>query len=226
MPIRLNLLAEAQAAELLRRRDPVKRVMWAAALLISCMLVWSSWLQLKATLAKSEVGKVEAQMKSSTNDFRQVLDDQRKAVEVNQKLTALKLLATNRFLNGTLLNALQQATVEDVELVHLKLAQDYFPIEEVKPRTNAADNRIILGKPGTVTEKIVLLLDGNDSSPNAPDQLNKFKEVLANNPYFRESLARTNAINLKALSGWNVSPVSGKNCRFFTLECRFPAKTR
>jgi hypothetical protein len=225
MPIRLNLLAEAQAAELLRRRDPVKRVMWAAALLISCMLVWSSWLQLKATLAKSEVGKVEAQMKSSTNDFRQVLDDQRKTVEVNQKLSALKQLATNRFLNGTLLNALQQATVDDVELVHLRLSQDYFAIEEVKPRTNS-DNRIILGKPGSVTEKIVLLLDGNDSSPNAPDQLNKFKEVLAGNPYFSESLAKTNAINLKALSGWNVSPVTGKNCRFFTLECRFPDKTR
>ena len=34
MPIRLNLLAEAQAAEEARRRDPVKRAVWMAALII------------------------------------------------------------------------------------------------------------------------------------------------------------------------------------------------
>ena len=33
MPIRLNLLAEAQAAEDLRRRDPVKRALWLARLM-------------------------------------------------------------------------------------------------------------------------------------------------------------------------------------------------
>jgi len=42
MPIRLNLLAEAQAAEEARRRDPVKRAIWIGALLVSVVLVWSS----------------------------------------------------------------------------------------------------------------------------------------------------------------------------------------
>jgi len=55
MAIRLNLLAETQAAEELRRKDPVKRVGWIGALLIAIMLVWSSSLQLKAKLVNSQV---------------------------------------------------------------------------------------------------------------------------------------------------------------------------
>jgi hypothetical protein len=53
MPIRLNLLAEAQAAEDFRRRDPVKRGIGLAALLVALMLVFSSFLQLRATLANT-----------------------------------------------------------------------------------------------------------------------------------------------------------------------------
>ncbi|MGC3957234.1 MAG: hypothetical protein QM813_04480 [Verrucomicrobiota bacterium] len=52
MPIRLNLLAEAQAAEELRRNDPVKRALWVSVLLIALVLVWASSLQLKLIVAK------------------------------------------------------------------------------------------------------------------------------------------------------------------------------
>ena len=72
MPIRLNLLAEAQAAEEMRRRDPVKRALWVAALIVALMLVWSSYLQLRATLANSVVTRIEAQMGARTNEFRQI----------------------------------------------------------------------------------------------------------------------------------------------------------
>jgi len=51
MPIRLNLLAEAQAIEEMRRHNPVKRAIWVGALLVCLMLVWSSSLQLKAMMA-------------------------------------------------------------------------------------------------------------------------------------------------------------------------------
>ena len=39
MPIRLNLLAEAQALEESRRRDPVKRAVWAGVFLVLA-LAW------------------------------------------------------------------------------------------------------------------------------------------------------------------------------------------
>jgi hypothetical protein len=224
MPIRLNLLAEAQAAEEMRRRDPVKRALWLAALLIALMLVWSSYLQLRATLTNSDLTRVEAQVGSRTNEFKQILDNQTKLVEIDGRLRVLRQMASNRFLNGTLLNALQQTTVEDMQLVHLQVDQLYTLAEGTKARTN--DNNIVIpGKPRTSTEKIVVNLDGIDSSSNAGDQVNRFKYALATNAYFKEMLAKTNAVSLKNLVQ-QVAPVTGKPCAMFTLECRYPEQTR
>jgi len=225
MPIRLNLLAEAQAAEDLRRRDPVKRALWLAGLLVALMLVWSSYLQLRTTLANSEVTRLEAQIGSRTNEFRQVLDNQKKTNEINERLRVLRLLAANRFLNGTLLNALQQTTAEDVQLLRVRVDQLYAVVEGTKTRTND-DNVVIKGKPPTTTEKTMLNLEGIDSSSNPGEQVNRLKSVLATNLYFKSMLIPTNSVSLKNLSAPQVSPITGKPCVIFTLECRYPDKTR
>jgi hypothetical protein len=225
MPIRLNLLAEAQAAEEMRRRDPVKRALWLAALIIALILVWSSFLQLRATLAGSDVTRVEAQIGARTNEFQQVLENQRKTVEINGRLRVLRQLAGDRFLNGSLLNALQQTTVEDVELIRLQVAQLYTVVEGTRTRTND-DNVVIPGRVPTATEKTTVTLEGIDSSSNPGDQVNRFKAALAANAYFKEMLAKTNAMSLKNLSAPQVAPVSGKPCVMFTLECRYPEITR
>jgi hypothetical protein len=228
MPIRLNLLAEAQAIEDLRRRDPVKRAMWAGALMSSLMLVWSSSLQLKAMMANNEVGRVEGQMTSRNKEFQDVLGNQKKTEEIRQKLAALQQLTTNRFLQATLLNALQQATAEDVQLIRVKTDQSYTYREETKARTNA--NGVLPYKPASVIEKIVLSLDGTDSSSNPGDQVNTFKQILGTNAYFREALGRTNVANLKSMSQPQLLPTAGstagKASVQFTLECRYPEKTR
>lgn len=223
MPIRLNLLAEAQAAEESRRRDPVKRAIWIAALLTTAMLVWSSSLQLKGIMVTREIARAEVQMKAFTNDFQQVLQNQRKTDEVRQKLAALQQLSTNRFLQATALNALQQTMVDDVQLLHLKTEQVYSMTDLVKPRTN--DNRVIPGKPPTSTEKIVVSLEGSDCSPNPGDQVPKFKEAVATNAYFKEMTGKPNAVSLKTLSPPDLA-ANGKRSVFFTLECRFPEITR
>jgi hypothetical protein len=225
MPIRLNLLAEAQAAEDLRRRDPVKRALGLAGLIIALILVWSSYLQLRAALANSDVTALEAQIGTHTNEFRQVLDNQKKTVEMNEKLRVLRVLAANRFLNGTLLNALQQTTVEDVQMLRLKVDQLYTVAEGTKTRTND-DGAVIRGRPPTTIEKTVLNLEGIDSSANPGEQVNRFKSVLATNVYFKGMLVQTNPVSLKNLSPPQVSPVTGKPCVIFTLECRYPEKTR
>jgi hypothetical protein len=225
MPIRLNLLAEAQAAEDLRRRDPVKRALWVAGLVVAAMLAWSSFLQLRLTLASSEVTGLEAQIGARTNEFRQILDNQKKTVEIDNKLRALRQLAASRFLNGTLLNALQHTTVEDAQLIRLRVEQLYATVEGTKPRTNE-DNVVIKGRPPTTTEKIVLNLEGMDLSPSAGDQVNRFKSVLTSNAYFKDMLTRTNPVNLKSLSPPQVAPVTGKPCVTFNLECRYTEKSR
>src|SRR5258706_2262109 len=228
MPIRLNLLAEAQSIEDMRRRDPVKRAIWTGALLSSLMLVWSSSLQLKAMLAGNEVGRTEGLMNTRKNEFQQVLDNQKKTEEIRQKLAALQLLTTNRFLQATLLNALQQATADDVQLIRVKTDQSYTYKEETKARTNA--NGVLPFKPATVTEKIVLSLDGTDSSANPGDQVNTFKQILGTNAYFRAALGTTNVANLQSMSQPQLLPTpgstAGKASVQFTLECRYPEKTR
>jgi len=223
MPIRLNLLAEAQAAEDLRRRDPVKRAGITGALLICLMLVWSSSLQLKAMILKVSVSHAEAQMKTFTNDFQQVLTNQKKAEEIDHKLEKLHELAADRFLQANALNALQQTIVEDVQLIHLRSEQTYSFTDAVKPRTN--DTRVVPGRPATATEKVVLTLEGSDSSSNPGDQVLRYKEAISANNYFKQMAGRPNAVALKSLSPPDIQP-NGRRSVFFNLECRFPEITR
>jgi len=208
----------------MRRRDPVKRALWLAALLIALMLGWASSLQLKAMVSNKDLGSVVAQMNLCTNEYKTVIDMQKKVADMSQKLAALHQLSTNRFLNGSLLNALQQTTVEDVQLVHLRLDQTYLFTEGSKAKTNGS--KVIPGTPPTVTEKTVLILDGNDSSASPGDQVTRVKEAIDGYPYFRENLDRSKGVSWKNSSTPQLSPETGKAIVTFTLECRYPEKIR
>jgi hypothetical protein len=224
MFIHLNLLAEAQAAEEMRRRDPVKRAIWVAGLLVSLMLVWSGWLQFKTILLHRALGRVESQISVRTNEFQQVLNFQQKTTDIETKLAALRQLAANRFLNGTMLNALQQTTAENVQLLRLKMEQTYILTEEVKKKVNES-GLAVRGRPATATEKLALILEARDSSPNPGDEVNRFKEKIASHPYFQNALNKTNEVRLTTLSPPQAQP-DGKAFVQFTLECRYPEKTR
>ena len=222
MPIRINLLAEAKAAEELRRHDPVKRVIFVGALAVALTLVWSSSLQLQTMLSKKEVSDRQTEIMARTNEFQHVLSEQKKIAVAKDKLNALKKMTNSRFLEGNLLNALQQVTVDGVRLMRLRVDQDYFPAAGTPSQTNK--NGVILGRPGTVTEKIVVWLDARDSSANPGDQVNKFKEAVANQSYFKATLNRTNGVQLINLSARQA--VEGKPCVLFTLKCNFPEYVR
>ena len=62
MPIRVNLLAEAQAAEQERRQDPVKRAGLVGALLVMIVLGWASTLQFKIMASKNELSALEVKL--------------------------------------------------------------------------------------------------------------------------------------------------------------------
>jgi hypothetical protein len=225
MPIRLNLLAEAQAAEEARRRDPVKRTAWVAALIIVLILAWSSSLQLKAILVHSEVSRLEGQISSHNDEYKVVLDNQNKTADLKNKLQALRSLSANRLLQANLLNALQKTTVDDVQLLRLRVDQSYAYFEGTKSHTND-DNVLVPGKLPTSTERILLTLEGVDTSANPGDQVNNYKSALATNAFLKEVLLKTNGISLKNLAPPQVSPLTGKRSVIFTLECRYPEKTR
>ena len=224
MPIRLNLLAEAQALEEQRRKDPVKRSIWAAVLLIALVCAWASSLQLKAIVSNNVLEDIATQMSACTNEYKQVVEMQKKTGDMTKKLIALQTLSTNRFLNGTLLNALQQTTVENVQFVHLRLNQTYQLAEETKPKTNGSN--VIPGTPAKVTEKLVLTLDGADSSPNPGEQVARMKDTISTYTYFQENLDNSNPVLWKNSSSPQISPDTGRAIVNFTLECRYTDKTR
>lgn len=221
MPIRINLLAEARELEDLRRRDPVKRVIFAGAILIVLILAWSSSLMVKAMIAKGEVSRLESDLNSRTNQYRQILLSQSTLVEDRKKLELLAHLANERFLVGNLLNALQQSTVDNVQLVQLKLAENYVVTKEVKPKPG----QNIKPKPATSKEKITITLSAKDSSGNPGDGVAKFQKALSSNPYFQEVLGKTNGFRLTNLGAPQVD-TDGRSYLLLTLDGQLPEKTR
>lgn len=223
MPIKLNLLAEAQAAEEMRRRDPVKRALIIGALLVGLMLLWASSLMLKSILATKEVDKIETQTNTRTNEYQVVVNSQRKSGEITRKLMALRSLATNRFLHGNILDALQHATADDVQMSHLKIDQTYLYIEEVKSKTN--DDKVVPGKPAVSVENILVTIEAKDSCSSPGDQIGRFREVLTTNSYFQSVLGKTNEVRLVNYQPPQSSPDS-RPFVLFTVECRYPERRR
>jgi hypothetical protein len=225
MPIRLNLLAEAQALEELRRRDPVKRAIWGAVCLVVLVLAWAASLQFEALIARMNLSRMEARLASHTNAFRVVLDNQSKLADANQKLNALRHFSANRFLQGTLLNALQQAALQDVQLTRFRSEQTYVLADEIRAAADAQKG-LAAGRVSTATEKILLSIEAQDtSSPNPGDQVNQFKKAILDCPYFQNALGKTNEPRLVSLSPPR-NTADGRPFVAFALECRFPDRTR
>lgn len=223
MPIQLNLLAETQALEDLRRRDPVKRTIWLGVMLVLLLLAWSSSLQLKAMIARGELSRLEARLHNQTNSYGQVLEAQKRLRDANLRLESLQRLSTNRLLYGNMLNAIQHSTVDAIQLIRLKTDQTYILNDEIKPKTNA-NNHIVPGKPATITERIVITLDAKDTATSPGDQIPTFRRAISENPYFMVMLGKTNDVRLTSLSPPSVR--DSKPSVLFTLECRLPEVTR
>ena len=219
MPIRINLLAEAQAAEEMRRRDPVKRAIYVAVFLLVLALAWCSSLFLQSMVIKNSFTRVQEEIQSHTNDYNTVSASLKRITDARQKLEALEKLSASRFLQGNLLNALQQSMVPNVQLTRLRVDQGYLYAEGTPTKTNGT--HVIMGKAPVATEKITVALDARDTSTNPGDQVNKFKESVAKQAYFKLVLDRTNGIRLSNLSAPQ-NGIDGKLCVLFTLECRYP----
>ena len=86
-------------------------------------------------------------------------------------------------------------------------------------------NGTTAGHPATVAEKIVVSLDARDISASPGDQVNKFKETVAIQPYFQSILNKTNGVQLTSLSPPQNGP-DGKPNVLFTLECDLPQQNR
>jgi hypothetical protein len=209
MPIHLNLLAEAQAAEDLRRRDPVKRVIIAGTLIVALLLAGYSFLEVKVMVANSKLNAAQFQIDSHADAYQTAVTNAARTASARAKITQLEKLTSARMLQGNLLNALQMVSVDNVQLTGVRVDQACLVTE----------------KPPGVTERIVVTLNARDSSANPGDQVGKFKDALARESYFQEMLDRTNSIRLTDESPPQ-QDASAKNYVSFTLECHFPDHKR
>jgi hypothetical protein len=215
MPIHINLLAEAQAAEEMRRHDPVKRATFIGASLVVLALLWSGIVEINVVLARESLEATQTEIASKTNVFQQVQMAERQAGQDRFRLTALQKLQAARFLQGNLLNALQQATVDGVQLTRLRLDQSYSVMAVSGAKTNNEHIR----------EKIVLHLNAKDSSANPGDQVNKFQTTIAKQPYFEAMLSKTNAVQLAGSPSALQTDASNPYVTFM-LDCYFPDQIR
>jgi hypothetical protein len=220
MPIRINLLAEALAEEDLRRRDPVKRAIYAGAFLVVLSFVWFSSTWLAYELDVTKLSQVQADITTRTNDYSRVTGDLNKISAAQKHLEALQKLSNARLLQGNLLNALQQLYVPKVQLTRLHVDQTYA-FNSPAP----ADNASTATGHRSATEKIGFSIDAKDFSTNPGDQVNRYKDALANQDYFKSSLDPTNGVRLSNLSPPQTS-FDARQFVQFTLECRFPDITR
>lgn len=226
MPIRLNLLAEMQAIEDLRRRDPVKRTIIAGFGLAAVMLVWITSLMVERIGSNGEIATLEQRIQSGSKDYKEVLDNQQNLVTTRQKLVSLHQLSTNRFLMGNLLDALQKSSVDNVQLTHFKIDQSYVLLEGTKAGTNAETGAPVPGKPSTATERITITLTAKDTGLVPGDSIGHFQSALSHNPSLHPLLTnRTNEFRLTT-SLTPQTDAEGHVYVSFILEAHLPDKTR
>jgi hypothetical protein len=207
----------------LRRRDPVKRAIFIGVSLVVVALGWSGVVEVNAFLAKERFIGVQGSINAQTNVYQHVESERKKIATIQTKLAALQKMRDARFLQGSLLDALQHATVDNVQITRLRVDQAYFLTEGTDAQTNG--DRVVAGRPASVKERIIAHLDARDFSANPGDQVNKFKEAIAKQTYFQAMLDKTNGVQL-------ANPPSapqndaGKLYVMFTLDCRYPEVAR
>jgi hypothetical protein len=185
MAIRINLLAEEQAAEELRRKNPVKLGIWVGSFFVVAVALWILKLQLDIGFSKKEYSRVEQTWKDKIAKYSAVTNNMAKIAEIDKRLDALDRLSTNRFFWAPVLNALQQTVINDIQVVKVSSEQRYIK-EDPKTIGSGANKKTI---PGDTIEKTSLYIDAKDYNPNAQNY-DKFKEKLSDFDFFVKNLQR------------------------------------
>jgi hypothetical protein len=221
MPIRINLLAEQQAAEDIKRRDPVKRVTWVAGAIVAFLLLWTAFLQVRLTASRSAVDEVESRFAQIRAQYQLVRTNHFIAVDAENKLSSLDQLTAERFLWAAPLHTLQYSLVDDIELTQLRGNQTYVYSEATPSITNSSG--VVRGKPATARERITLRIEGRDYSANSVLNVRKFQESLTNQAYFQAHLSKA---ELAGLSPVQSEPGTSRQFATFTIECQYPDRVR
>jgi hypothetical protein len=223
MAIRINLLAEAQAAEELRRKNPVKRGIWVASFCVAVILLWILKLQLDIGFSKKTYREIEQSWTDNNTKYQAVTNNLVKIGSAEKKLAALDRLATNRFYWAPVLNALQQTMIDDIQVIKVTGDQKYAKEE---PRVLGSGSTKVT-VPGAMIEHTSLLIEAKDYDPNAQNY-DKFKETLCNFDFFVKNLKRRDGFILDGTLSAPMADPSDPSKQFvvFRLTSHFPETSR
>jgi hypothetical protein len=126
MPIRINLLAEQQAAEEARRKDPVKRALVMGATLVVAMLVWTLMTHMQVKAKRAELANQDTQFKQLEERAKVARTLQADLGDYERRIISLDRYSTNRVLWASVLDALQRATMDQIRLKNLTANQKYL----------------------------------------------------------------------------------------------------
>lgn len=136
MPIRINLLAEQQYLEEMRRRDPVKKAIWAAVGLALLMVLWIVLLWVDQMASKRQIARLQADYLAKTNEYMQATNQIRDLKDLQGRLQSLDHYTRERFLWANALDALQYTVVTNVKVVKLVSVQTYVTNLVIKKDSN------------------------------------------------------------------------------------------
>jgi hypothetical protein len=218
MPIRINLLAEAQAAAEMRRKDPVKRGIWIGSFLVCVVMMWIGNLEWKIILERHDYNSIEADWKTNMTKYSTVTNEKARILEVDLKLAQLDALATNRFLWAPVLNALQKTMVDNVQFTRLSGDQTYIK-EDGRDVVIGGNHHYV---PGATIEKVSLSIAAKDLKPSE-ESYDKYKKSLSTFDFFAKHLQGQGFIMDGILGQLTVDPVDpNKQFVTFTLAAQFP----
>jgi hypothetical protein len=143
MPIRINLLADQQAAEELRRRDPIKRAVFGGCALLVLIIGWIATTQMQVWAARHELNQENARMARVEGPSKAIKNKQVASLDAEGRLKSLDRYADNRFFWGTFLDALQHAAVDNVRVIEVHAEQKYTTTD---PKTLFSTNIIVTYK--------------------------------------------------------------------------------
>jgi len=218
MPIRINLLAEEQAAEELRRRDPVKKVAVGAGAVGALFVIWAILSIVRVMGAGGQLEKLTAQHEGIAEQEKAVNDQKKEIDEIEDKLEALHDLAVERFVWASVLNALQHCVVDGIKFDRITTSQKYFEKAEVRPRRGEGKY-----EPAESTEQIAFTVYATDTK----DAYSRFIDALAKDEFLKSNLGEKGSVKLVERTAPQTDLDNpGVTFRKIVIRCVFPDKLR
>lgn len=221
MPIVINLLAEEQAAEELRRRDPLKKAIWIATCCALLSLLLVGYYQMKLSGARKHQAAKEAEWAELESKVRDAKLLREESIVLTAKYMALQQYAANRFLWGPTLDVIQNCMIPDIRVMSINSDQRFSYVEPVKA------TEVTPAKPGECTEALSIIIKARDDGPSSEQKYNMFREKLASHAYYKEIFNGRDGVTLDELS----PPIAeggdpNKTYVLFRLKCALPPITR